>query len=145
MAMFAMVSCGSNSQKESAATTATDETATEESVATTDSFTPVAGEVNKIEKDGTLQPANLPIVVDFNATWCGPCQMFAPVFDKAAKANSEKLYFYSIDIDKCPELAKAYDVQSIPQVLILYPDGRVERATPGFMDEAAFDTFLSKI
>jgi thioredoxin 1 len=57
-----------------------------------------------------------PTVVKFTATWCGPCQQMAPAFGKAADHFGDKVSFIEIDIDKCPDVAKAYKVQSVPQM-----------------------------
>ena len=56
------------------------------------------------------------VVIDFNATWCGPCRQFAPTFEAVAEEMADKALFYSVDVDQHPELAQKYDVQSIPMV-----------------------------
>ena len=60
-----------------------------------------------------------PVLVDFWATWCMPCRMFKPAFDRAAKDYSSKAVFVSVNIDENEELAKAYSVRSIPYVVVL--------------------------
>lgn len=65
------------------------------------------------------------MVLDFNATWCGPCKKFAPTFEAVAKANVGKALFISIDIDSCSEIANKFGVQSIPHVAFVQPDGTV--------------------
>lgn len=89
----------------------------------------------------TPDPA-LPIVIDFNADWCPPCRMFKPVFDKAAEANRSHALFVSVNVDSYPDVARQFNVTSIPQTSILMPDGKVVTAT-GYMDDDAFASFLS--
>ena len=64
-------------------------------------------------------------VLDFNATWCGPCQKLHPVFD-AMSAKYPNVEFVSVDVDANPETAKLFNVSSIPQVTLIAPDGRTK-------------------
>ncbi len=64
-------------------------------------------------------------VLDFNATWCGPCQKLHPVFD-AMSAKYTNVEFVSIDVDENPQTAELFGVSSIPQVTIIAPDGRTK-------------------
>lgn len=68
------------------------------------------------------------VVVDFWATWCGPCKLMAPVFDEASEELKGKVKFGKVDVDKHSELAQEYEVLSIP-TLIIFNDGKqVERS-----------------
>lgn len=97
-----------------------------------------------LEAGDNLVPGELPIVVDFWATWCGPCMQFKPVFHEAAAKYSSKATFASADVDECKALAEKYGISSIPTVLIMMPDGSVKQQT-GYMDAAQFDQFLGDI
>ncbi|MDE6557425.1 MAG: thioredoxin family protein, partial [Duncaniella sp.] len=93
--------------------------------------------------NGTIAPhATLPTVIDFNATWCPPCQKFAPIFHEVAEEMKGKALFMSVDVDKNAAVARQFGVQSIPQISILYPDGTV-RSTVGFMPKEEFLKFLA--
>lgn len=85
-----------------------------------------------------------PIVVDFNATWCGPCRAFAPIFEEMSKKYSGKIQFISVDVDRCPDVANAFQVQSIPFILFVTPDGKVNSHV-GMMESADFDAALQKL
>ena len=60
-----------------------------------------------------LQAAPGVAVVDFFATWCGPCKMLAPVIEEAAEDMPE-IQFYKVDVDEAPELARSFKVMSVP-------------------------------
>lgn len=68
-----------------------------------------------------LQSSNSYLVIDFFATWCGPCKTIAPIFDALASAESQpgKLAFLKVDVDAQPEIAKQYGVSAMPTFLIL--------------------------
>lgn len=80
-------------------------------------------------------------IIDFNATWCGPCRQFKPIFDKMAKEYKGKVKFLSVDVDNCPELAKQFEVTAIPQITAIKPDG-TKKTQVGFMNEEQFKAFI---
>lgn len=139
----AMISCnGSKADAGAADTTATemaDSTVTEEATVTSDDT-----DVIVLEADDQIIPQDVPVIIDFNATWCGPCQKFAPVFHKLAAEYASKATFASADVDVCTDLASHYNVSSIPAVFIIYPAsaGKEPVSYVGYMDEAQFKAFL---
>ena len=66
----------------------------------------------------------LPCVVDFYATWCGPCRKVSPIMEKIAKEYDGMLIIYKIDVDKEPKLASTFSVRSIPTVLFIPKEGQ---------------------
>lgn len=58
-----------------------------------------------------------PSIVDFYATWCGPCKQLSPVLEELSKEYAGKIDFYKIDVDKEPELARAFGINSVPTLL----------------------------
>lgn len=94
--------------------------------------------VTVLEKGAVITPEESKLVViDFNATWCGPCRQFAPIFDRVAENYTSKAVFYSVDVDVHPELAAQYGVQSIPMVAYVKPDGSYT-TTVGLLPEQEF-------
>lgn len=65
-----------------------------------------------------------PAIVDFYATWCGPCKALAPVLEELAKEYAGKVYIYKIDVDKEEELAGAFGIRSIPTLLWIPQSGK---------------------
>lgn len=71
-------------------------------------------------------------VIDFNATWCGPCKMIAPLVEELAVELDGQVKFYSADVDQNMDLAMAYGIASIPALAIV-KDGKVKDMQVGFM------------
>jgi thioredoxin 1 len=79
--------------------------------------------------------ADVPVVVDFWAEWCGPCKMIAPVLDEIATENEGKLRVVKVNVDENPSLARQYDVMSIPTLLV-FKDGQPDRKMIGAKGKA---------
>jgi thioredoxin 1 len=77
-----------------------------------------------METFGDLIKNKQPVLVDFHATWCGPCKMMAPELQKFAQKNTGKLRVVKIDIDKNPKVAQQFNIQGVP-TLILFKEGKV--------------------
>lgn len=67
--------------------------------------------------------SDVPVLVDFTATWCGPCKMLAPVVEKLADELVGKVKVGKIDIDNCPDVTAKFGVRSVPTVMV-FKDGQ---------------------
>lgn len=81
------------------------------------------------------------VLVDFWATWCGPCRMVAPVIGKIAEKYEGKVAVVKIDIDEATELAAQYEIQSIPTV-ILFKDGNPVKKEVGVKPQNTYEKMI---
>lgn len=70
-----------------------------------------------------LKSSELPVLVDFYATWCGPCQMMTPILEQVGANLRDRLQVVKIDTDKYPNLASKYQIEALP-TLVLFKDGQ---------------------
>ncbi|MFC1892671.1 thioredoxin [Chloroflexota bacterium] len=85
--------------------------------------------------DQTVLQADLPVLVDFWATWCGPCRMVAPVVEELAQEYEGRITFAKLDVDQNPKTASKYGIMSIPTLLI-FKNGEPFSHLVGFRPKA---------
>lgn len=87
--------------------------------------------------------ADKPAIVDFWATWCGPCKMFAPIFHEVAEEMGDKVIFGKVDVDEASDLASQFKVMSIPTI-ILFKDGKAIKKNMGVINKQTLKDFISQ-
>ena len=75
------------------------------------------------------------VLVDFFATWCGPCKMLSPVLEGVAEKMKDKVTIVKVNVDRSPDLAAKFGVMSVP-TMIMFKNGRQVDAFSGYMPEA---------
>ena len=83
------------------------------------------------------------VVVEFYATWCGPCRQLGPMLDRLASPFTDKIKFVKVNIDESPGLAQNYSVQGVPTV-IFFRDGKLADRLAGLPTEADLKATLEK-
>ena len=98
-------------------------------------------------KSQKLQLGEGTVILDFYATWCGPCKKLAPIFmsiaEEATKSNASATFF-KIDVDKFQDLTAKYEIDSMPTVLVL-KNGKVQDRVEGFDERKIRQTVASRI
>lgn len=85
-----------------------------------------------------------PSIIDFYATWCGPCKQVAPIMAQLANDYAGKIDIYKVDIDKNRELAALFGIQSIPTILFIPNEGLPQKAV-GAMPKSSYEEAIKKL
>lgn len=139
IALVAMMSsCGGNASKEEALKDKVDMQSTE----LADSCAKESeGAVVELTDVAQLKTQGKPIVIDFTATWCGPCQRLKPHFNALSEKMADKVTFIKVDVDKWKDLALEYGAQSVPTIVVVNADGK-KTSTVGYMEEDELEKFI---
>lgn len=88
--------------------------------------------------------SSLPVIVDFHATWCGPCKLLGPKLENLVSQNEGKVVMAKVDIDEHGDLAMAFKVQAVPTVVGI-KGGKVVDGFMGLKDDDQLKSFVDKI
>ena len=94
--------------------------------------------------DSDVSKSNIPVLIDFWASWCGPCKAIAPVIDEIAGEYNGKVLVGKVDVDQNQDTAMKYGVRSIPTLLIM-KDGKVVNQIVGAVPKGNITTMLDEI
>ena len=83
------------------------------------------------------------VLVDFFATWCGPCKMLGPVLESLAN-NRSTVKIVKVDVDECETLARSYGIMSVP-TLLLFKNGKLLGSKIGFMPETELQQWIESV
>ena len=85
--------------------------------------------------DQALRDSNVPVLVDFWATWCAPCRMIAPVLEEIAEEQAEAVRIVKVDADNNPELSNRFGIRNIPTLLV-FKGGELKDQVVGLTSKA---------
>jgi thioredoxin 1 len=100
-------------------------------------------EVNDANFEQSVLRSDQPVLVDFWATWCGPCKAIAPIVDELATSYNGKAKVYKMDVDKNNSTPMRYGVRGIPTLLI-FKNGQVAEQIVGFVPKETIERALNK-
>ena len=98
--------------------------------------------VTEANFDSQVLQADKPVLVDFWATWCGPCQMQAPILEELAKERDDVI-IAKVDVDQNPNLAQKYRVMSIP-MLAVFKNGQPVGSAVGLQNKVTLNEMLNQ-
>jgi thioredoxin 1 len=106
--------------------------------------TPNVKRINESQFETEVTQAASPVVVDFYATWCGPCKMLSPMLDELAGTLTNKIKFVKINVDQAPSLSQRFGIQAIP-TLIFFKNGKVADKLIGLPSKDTLKTHLDSL
>lgn len=100
--------------------------------------------ITKANFEEKVLKSEKPVVLDFWASWCGPCRMLAPELSKLAEKYGEQLVVGKVNVDEENELASLHGIESIP-TLALYENGKITKAAAGYRNLAGLEAWLELV
>ncbi len=99
------------------------------------------------EEFETIIKSGKPVLVDFFATWCGPCQMMGPILDEMSRTykNIDKVEIVKADIDQLKDVSMKYDIMSVPTFVLFNKKGEVAETLVGMRPTDEFEAKLNKL
>ena len=100
--------------------------------------------VNDTNFNKEVLESDKPVLVDFFATWCGPCRQMLPIVTELSEEMADKLKIVKLDVDEAPASAEKYEIQSIP-TMILFKNGQVKATRNGSSTKNELESWISVV
>ena len=100
-------------------------------------------EINEADFESSVIKSEVPVVVDFSASWCGTCRKLTPVLEEIGKNYGDKIKMVKINIDQNINIAKEYSVSGLPSILV-FKDGKPEERLVGLMPKSTIISSIEK-
>ena len=105
---------------------------------------PFLGKVGDADFDKEVLQHGQPVLVDFWATWCGPCLTMAPIVEELAQEHTDRVKVVKMDVDQNPETARAYGISAIPTFIVFHEGKEVTRYT-GSTSKRGLESMLEQV
>ena len=96
------------------------------------------------EVEGAASATDKLSLIDFSATWCGPCKMLTPVLEKVSDDLNDKVSFYHLDVDESPDASSKFGIRGVPTMIVFHNGEEIDRMV-GFRDRNALQIQLEKL
>jgi thioredoxin 1 len=97
----------------------------------------MSNETNDLSFKTDVLDAQVPVLVDFWAPWCGPCRIAGPIIDRVGEKAGEKAKVYKVNVDENPQTASQYGITGIPTVIV-FKNGSVDKTLVGVQQEVVY-------
>lgn len=139
---LSLISCACSNKNDNMASTQSGEVPSNATALTADSSTTTAIDTNRVAVDEKYDKI---MVVDFYATWCGPCKAMAPTMEAMENKYGNKIEFNKVDIDQSPEIAQEFNVTAVPTIVVISRTGDIIETLVGLQSKERLDQLFGSL
>lgn len=140
--VLSLISCACSNKNDNMASTQSGEVPSNATALTADSSTTTAIDTNIVAVDEKYDKI---MVVDFYATWCGPCKAMAPTMEAMENKYGNKIEFNKVDIDQSPEIAQEFNVTAVPTIVVISRTGDIIETLVGLQSKERLDQLFGSL
>lgn len=140
--VLSLISCACSNKNDNMASTQSGEVPSNATALTADSSTTTTIDTNRVAVDEKYDKI---MVVDFYATWCGPCKAMAPTMEAMENKYGNKIEFNKVDIDQSPEIAQEFNVTAVPTIVVISRTGDIIETLVGLQSKERLDQLFGSL